>query len=167
MSNPEDFAVEQHIEVDVDEVQQQEYSRGVFCRAIRFKGGEEIVCGLHNEDFDWTVKKFVLIHQPMVIDGAGQMKPWSAIGNQYSYEISTDLIRSSYELRPKFIEQWNHAAAEQHFDFLREDLKNPDLTDEEREEIELELFEGADGSEEPEVEVPEMFGALPVSKTLH
>jgi hypothetical protein len=165
MSNPEDLVVE-HIEVDVEEVQEQEYNRGIFCRAVRFKGGEEIVTGIHVDDMDWTVRKFVTIHQPMVIDASGKMVPWSSIGSQYAYEISTDLIRSMYEVRVKTIDQWSDATAEQHYAFLREDLLDPTLPDEDREAIEQELADAEDPFREPELEVPEMFGYLPVSKTL-
>lgn len=166
MSIPEDLTVD-HIEVDVEEVERQEYSDGVFVRAIRFKAGEEVVCGVHVEDFDWTVKKFVVIHQPMVIDATGKMVPWTSIGNAYSYTIATDLIRSMYEVKHKFMDQWNHAAEEQHFGFLRDDLADPDLPDEEREAIEQELAEADDGSVDQEIEPPEMFGYMPVSKTRH
>jgi hypothetical protein len=166
MSNPEDLVVE-HIEIDVEEVKEQEYNRGIFCRAIRFKGGEEIVTGVHVDDMDWTVKKFVTIHQPMVIDASsGKMVPWSSVGNQYAYEISTDMIRSMYEVRVRTIDQWSDASAEQHYAFLREDLLDPTLPDEEREAIEQELADAEDGSQEPDFEVPEMFGYLAVTKTL-
>jgi hypothetical protein len=168
MSNQE-FVAEQY-EVEAEEVQEQAFNQGIFTRAIRFKGGEEIVCGVHADDFDWTVKKFIVIHQPMVLDAATKkMKPWSDISDDFSMEISTDLVRTMYEVKHRYSVQWSDAAAEQYFAHLRERLEDDSISDEERTDIEQELLMASDGSEEEEsvLEVPGLFNHVPVSKTLH
>jgi hypothetical protein len=150
-----------------EEVQQEEHPTGLWYRAVRFKGGEEIICGIYHDDLDWTNKKFILINQPMLHDRFGEFSEWSTVTDQIEIEISTDLIRAIYTLKESIETKYDTFIEERYFEWLREDLKNPDLTDEDRESIEDQLSRRYDGSEPLNQPVPVMFGHLPVSNTIH
>lgn len=156
--------------VEQEEYVEQEQPR-MEIRGVRFKGGEEIVCAINEDDLDWTVRKFVWANQPMAVDAHGNLSPWTSIGNQYQYEISTDLIRSMYEVKSSVETKYDEAAEEQHLSFLREDLADPSITDEEREMIENEIRQVsnyADPIDKPlHQSAPERFGFLEVSNTVH
>lgn len=156
------------LEVESVEGVEQEQAR-MEIRAIKFKGGEEVVAGIWEDDLDWTMKKFVWLQQPMQVGPHGEMKPWSAIGNQYQYEISTDLIRSMYEITRLAETAYDDAAQEQHLSFLRADLADPDITDEEREQVEAEIREVTDYADplDKPLAPPEKYGYLEVSRTVH
>jgi hypothetical protein len=152
---------------DQEEEQQEDNYNGLYYRAIRFKGGEEVICGIRGEDLNWTIKKYILINDPMLVDRFGEFSPWSSVTDQYEIEISTDLIRAIYTLKESIETKYDSLLEEQHYAGLREDLKDPNLTEEERECIEAQLTNKYDGSEPLDQPVPVMFQHLPVSNTIH
>jgi hypothetical protein len=156
--------------LDQEEQDQQEHDERpqLFYRAIRFKNGEEVVCAVMQDDLDWTIKKFVLINDPYIVNPDGSLRPWSLITDQYQIPMATDTMQAMYFVQESIEERYEDAVEEAYMQSLRNDLKNPKLTDEERESLERELFAASDGSDPIDVaEPPEMFGNLPVSKTLH
>lgn len=155
--------------VEVDAVEEQEYDDQpeLYFRAIRFKGGEEIVCAVYADDIDWTTKKYVLINDPYIVNQDGSLRPWSVVTDQYQIPMATDTMLAMYFVSESVEARYEELVKLAYIASLREDLKNPDLSDDERESIEQELFNATDITDEPVFEVPEMFGYLPVPKSVH
>jgi hypothetical protein len=155
--------------VEVDAVEQEEYNEKpeLYFRAIRFKGGEEIVCAVYADDIDWTTKKFVLINDPYIVNPDGLLRPWSVVTDQYQIPMATDTMLAMYMVSESVEGRYEELVKQAYIASLRDDLKNPDLPEDERESIEQELYACTDIDDEPVFEQPEMFGYLPVSKQLH
>ena len=132
--------------VDVDDVEQEKPKN--YYRVVKFLGGEEILCGIAEDDLNWTVKKFITIWEPVVVDPGLKFRPWSELTDDYVQEISTTDIRSVNTVKEVVEDAYDRYCAEQYYAGLRDDLNNPDITEEEREHIEALLLEAYDGSEE-------------------
>jgi hypothetical protein len=151
----------------VEEVDQEEEFEGmIYPRGLRFKSGEELICGVYESGLDWSSKKFINVNQPMVIDADGCIVPWSKIANVYDFEIATDMLRSMYEVRDSFLDKYMDACEQQHIGFLKEDLNRSDLDEEEREEIEHELAMITSG-QPTEDAPPSIHHFMAISQTRH
>jgi hypothetical protein len=157
--------------LDQQEVEdQQEYEeRGQFhLRGIKFFGGEEVVCAVHENDTDWTMRKHIVMYDPMVYDSLGYFQPWARTADESGHTIQTANILSMYEIHDSIATKYTEAGKKNAIALLREDLKDPDLTDEEREQIERDIYEMIDSDETIDLpEPPEMFRYLEVPKSVH
>ena len=156
------------LEQEVVEEQEYEEPGQCYIRGIKFFGGEEVVCAVLVDDIDWTVKKHIVMIDPMIYDAYGNFHPWARTSDQSEHPIQTANILSMFEVHDSVMTKYDDAATKFAIAMLREDLKNPDLSDEEREQIERDIFQMIDHDEDIELpESPEMFRYLEVSTTRH
>jgi hypothetical protein len=156
------------LEQEAEEQQEYEEPGQCYIRGIKFFGGEEVVCAVVVDDIDWTMKKFISMIDPMVYDVHGNFQPWARTSEQSEHPIQTANILSMFEVHDSVMTKYDEAATKCAVAMLREDLKNPDLTDEEREQIERDIYQMIDYDEDIELpEPPEMYRFIEVSKTRH
>jgi hypothetical protein len=138
---------ESHVDQQ-DEVDNEDGYDGLFNRAIKFKSGEEIICGLQGEDINYTVKKYITVYNPMQVGKGVVLTDWSEVCSDDVIEISTDMIRSMYRIKDSVENHYMEVLHERYLINLKQLLEDENLTDEERHEIEAELLNSYDGSAE-------------------
>lgn len=161
-------ALDPALHVEQEDEEEKKQSEFLYVSVVKFLHGEEVLCSIRGDDMNWTVKKFITVYDPVVVDPGLKFRPWSELTDQTQIEIQTCDIRAIYGVKERIEEAYDDWCGEQYYAGLREDLKDPDLTDEARDEIEAILLNAYDGSEELKEEEEDVLTSwMMPSKTLH